>query len=118
MGEDPEESEVFLVDLGREECVKHSHLCRLDKSFSREPERAVLCRLAGVEPVGGGAARLEELLSGAALTALPTSPHGPGPLLVELRMEEAWETVSQLLLRRGLATASQARGGAGRCYPG
>jgi hypothetical protein len=110
---------VFLVDLGREESVNHSHLRRLDKSFCREPERAVLCRLTGVEPAVGGAARLEELLGGAALTALPTPLHSPGPLLVELRLKKAGdspggETVSlaQLLLRRGLATASQAGGGA------
>ena len=41
---------MFLVDLGREESVNHSHLRRLDKSFCREPERAVLCRRSGAPP--------------------------------------------------------------------
>ena len=69
-------------------------------------------------PAVGGAARLEELLGGA-LTALPAPLHSPGPLLVELRLEKAGDSpggeivsLAQLLLRRGLATASQAGGGA------
>ena len=118
--EGPEDVEhVFLMDLGREEEVDLRHLRRLDTSFHSLAQQSLLCRLAGVEPLGdtwGGeaAAALQHLATGR-LTARLHNTRLAGDLeaqLVDLEVgigEEALSVAGEMV-GRGVARQVEAQG--------
>merc|ERR1711971_620872 len=98
--------EVLLVDEGRQDVLELASVCELEPSFSQLPHQAVLCCLAGVEPVCTSDVNandtLANLLKLSHLTVQPCVEDLEKPLLVEMMLGD--QQLSDLLVTRGLVT--------------
>ena len=95
---------ALLVDEGRQEVVDLGSVYDLDPSFSQLPHQAVLCYLAGVEPVTtdfGAHSTVAPLLQDAFLLVKPPMSL-ENPLMVEIMLGDQW--LSDVLVSKGLVT--------------
>ena len=97
--------EVLLVDEGRQDVVGLGSVCDLEPSFSQLPHQAVLCCLAGVEPVTSDVNAKDILATLLQFSHLSVKPHSMDlmkPLLVEVVLGD--QKLSDLLVSKGLVT--------------